>query len=269
MSGPYVRVSADAQRVAVFSLESVPDFPHDNSHIEEIAAGPNGEVQLLAWEGDGHYLITYNNDGRFLSATKVDLRLFVSHFAVFPSGQILVAGEKLPRKAGDLAGVPLNVILDRNGKVVKELELPGDVQPDPSRPANQQGKEISGGRAVTGDDGNIYLMRATQNPLIFVISPALKITRKLSLVPPAQDFKGGNFSVVQGKIFMEFLKLTGSLLKHGSLVYSVYDAQTGEHQVDYEQMPNSFGMLACATPDGFTFLSSDGNKLSIVHASPR
>jgi hypothetical protein len=269
MSAPYIRVSADGRHIVSIGLESVPDFPKDDSHIETVALGLRGGMYLLAWKDDGYYFLDFDDEGKFRSASKVDRGLLVSHLAVFPTGEILAAGEKVPEKSDDPTGVPFTAILDRNGKLLKELALAGDVKPEPGKAPDQQSMAIDLGAAVPGDDGNIYLLRAAEKPLIFVISPAGEVVRKLILTPPGDNYHGSNFSVAAGKIVMEFFKPNNDQKHSGTFLYSLYDAETGERQIDYVQPPDTYGIFACYTPNQFTFLGVEGDGLSIVHAVPR
>ncbi len=268
MSGPLVRISADGQHVVPISLASVPDFPN-HTDIQAFAVGLRGEVHILAYKGDDLYLLHFDDEGTFRSDTKVDARFIVSQLAVFPTGEFLGVGEKIPDKSSDPRGAPFTAIFDRNGKLIQELSFAGDVKPKRDARPEQQGAAISLGEAVPADDGNIYLLRAAEKPLIFVISPAGKVVSKLTLDPPGDNFHGSNFSVASGKIVMVFFKPNNNSQNSGTFLYSLYDAQSGERQFDYGPTAETNGIFACYTPNQFTLLHVSDDGLSIVHAVPR
>jgi len=124
------------------------------------------------------------------------------------------------------------------------------------------------GEAAPADDGNIYLMRAGEKPLILVISPAGELVRRLTLDPPGPEYQGHSFSVAGGMIIMAFFKPNNDKQNSGTKLYSLYDAETGERQLDYDPPPDA-GIFACYTPNQFTFFGIRGDGISIIHAVTR
>jgi hypothetical protein len=267
-SGPVVRISADGRDATVFSLKSIPGF-EDDTQIMVFSPGLRGEVHILAWKDDGSYVVHFDDDGHSRSVTKLDAGFSAFHLAVFPTGEFLATGAKTREKEEDPVDEPLTGVFDRNGRLIKELSFAGDVKPGRKEEASGPVGALSLGEAVPADDGNIYLMRATEKPLVFVISPAAEVIRKLTLDPPGEGFRGFRFSAAGGKIVMAFFKPKNDKQNSAALLFSLYDAETGERQIDYEPTADATGIFACYTPNQFTFLHTQNNQLNIVHAIPR
>ena len=117
-NGPLVRISADGRHVVDITLDTVPDFRRDksigNNSISAWTLGLRAEVHLLAYKEDGLYLLHFDEEGKFQALTKVEARFKVSQLAVFPTGEFLASGEKLPERQ-DRRGEPFTAIFDRNG----------------------------------------------------------------------------------------------------------------------------------------------------------
>lgn len=268
MSGPIVRISSDGRHIVTIGLESVPDSG-GNTSVEAWTVGLRAEVHLLAHKGNELYLIHFDDEGKFESLTEVDAHFLISQVAVFPSGELLTSGQKLSEQSEGSAGEPFTAIFDRNGKFIKTLTLDGDVKPLKDARGGDVNPAVSLGDAFPADDGNIYLMRFAQKPSIFVISAAGEVVRKLTLVPPSEGLHGYHFAVAAEKIVMEFFKPNNDERNSGTYLYSVYDAESGERQLDYETTPETNGIFTCYTPNQFTLLEVQDDGLHIVHAIPR
>ncbi len=262
--GSIVRISSDGHKLVAFDLTSVPNFG-ENLGVTGWTVGFRGEVHVLAYKAGDLYLLHFDEEGEFESADKLDSKSAFFQIAVFPTGELLAAGIEVQNKT---LGQPYTAIFDRNGKLIKELTFPGDVKRQKDDPGEYVGAIVLG-EEIPGDDGNIYLMRYTEKHLIFVISPAGEVVRKLTLVPPRGGWDGLHFFVTGGKIAMEFFKPGYEERKSGTIMYSLYDAESGERQVDYTITPETSGTFACYSPNEFTFLTVQDEGLSIVHAVPK
>lgn len=266
--GSIVRISADGEKVTAVDLDSLPDFG-ENRLIKTWTTGLRGEIHVLARnKAREQYLLHFDDDGEFKSADKLDSHFMFYHLAVFPTGELLAAGLKEHEGMNEVLGEPYTAIFDRNGKLMKELSFLDDVKRQSDNP-DQSSEAVGMGDAVPADDGNIYLMRWTEKHLLLVVSPAGEQVRKLNLVPPHEGWDSFHFRVAGGKIVMEYFKPGYRERDSSTIVYSLYDAESGEHQADYEITPETNGMFACYTPNQFTFLTIQGEGLSIVHAVPK
>jgi hypothetical protein len=280
LAEPVTKISADGQHVTMFSLNSVPGLAPKSS-IVTFAVGLRGEVFFLAYNGKVPEFITFRDDGQFDSASTIDLDINSARFAVFPSGEFLVRGIKVSGPPGKKRQDPFTGILDRNGKLLKEITLQDDVQfknradfKDDAdfRKEDRAAREVFwSGQAFSADDGNIYLVRPSKAALVDVLSPGGEVIRQLTLNPPDPSFKAGSVKVAGGMVVVEFVqKIPGdSQNRISQIIYSVFDAEKGEKVYDYEGPSGIIGIFACYTPNYFTFLEVDDNGLSLVHAAAR
>jgi len=51
--------------------------------------------------------------------------------------------------------------------------------------------------------------------------------------------------------------------------YSLYDAMTGDHFMDYEASPELRGSFVCSTGNDFIFLGMQDQNQALIHAKPR
>jgi hypothetical protein len=130
--------------------------------------------------------------------------------------------------------------------------------------------------AITGDDGFVYLMRATSPATVYAISAAGDVVRKIVVSAPiAMGLPNFGIRVVKNRLAVKFsgrcdgtFDLTGCR----GAVYTVVDAKSGQKLADYEAPAESdvSGPLACYAPDPdrfFTFWIPPGQHLlEIVEA---
>jgi len=267
MAGPLVRISADGRQVANISLDSAPGFPKDVP-LEAWALGLRGEVHILASKFGKPYLVNFNDDGDFESVAKLEGNFGVSEIAVFPTGELLIAGSKLPEEGGREKPVPFTAIFDRNGVLLKKLRFESDVQAK-DVDAEEEPSGLETGEAVPADDGNIYLMPSIQEPSIVVISPAGEVVRRLKVAPPSDFPLLANFGVAGGKIAMSFFRPNNDAQDSDTNLYSLYDAETGERVMDFMPAAEAGGDFLCYSPDQFTVLDVRDDGLFLAHAAPR
>jgi hypothetical protein len=267
-SGPVVRVSADGKHVAKLGLREVPDLPRD-ANIETLVPGLRGEFHIVASGGDDLYLVNFDDEGKFSSLVTIEAHFALAQVAIFATGEFLASGEKIPAKGDNRAGVPFTAIFDRNGRLIRELSAANPVGPEGALKATEQRSAISLGETVSADDGNVYVLRASKRPLVIVISPGGEIVRRLQLSPPDEGLRSISMKVAGGKIVLSFFKPNNDKRNSGTYIYSLYDAETGERQIDYEPAADVAGIFACYAPNEFTFLDVTETGLSIVHAVPR
>jgi hypothetical protein len=213
LAAPVVKISPEGEAKGTFSLEAVGGFTE--STISDFAVGPGGEVYILAIGAKEHQepevdVFAFAEDGSYRWNVKLEEFFSADHLAFFPSGEFLVAGTRrgkaapVPPGAGPEAArektppvlEPYTAVFDRGGRVVRKLTLPGDVQlGDASLSAEQKfavQAAISVGTAVTGDDGNVYLMRRTEKALVFVLSADGTVVRRFELEPPSAKMRATN-----------------------------------------------------------------------------
>jgi hypothetical protein len=171
---PIAKISSDGKKTAVISIQSAPGFEEGAAY--NFAVSPQGEVYLLGAKSVAErHVVKFNNEGKFDSVFLLEPFLEPYHIAIFASGELLVSGQELSPLDGKPTGRLLLAVYDRSGKFLREVSLPRDI----ALPAEQASGKVaedaeaafSLGNLHAADDGNIYLMRATENPIVYAIAP--------------------------------------------------------------------------------------------------
>jgi len=268
MAAPVVKISAEGKHGPVFALDSVPGF--EGGPFKDFAVSLRGGVYLLAGREKEQVIVSFDEDGKYISTIKLESRFAPAQIASFPSGEFLVTGMELRlAKEGVPSGEPFTAIFDGRGELTKRLDLPDDVKPA-ARPKEGEDPNpaISLGMAMPGDDGNIYSMRFASPPVVHVISPGGEVLRRMAIAPPAGNFRAITMKVAGGKLVVQFEE-NDPATDIAQRVFSLLDAETGEKILDYEPAPEVGGAFACYTPNGFTFLAHQGRQLVIQRVVPR
>jgi len=239
-------------------------------------------------------LVLYNSEGRYDSTVKLQTLFHPAQFAVFSSGEILASGIKISpdRK---LTSQPFVAIFDQQGRIIKELTLMDDIQGqnDTAEPATETSGRLSQARnpdaakaegklttdafkaamtlgvAVAASDGNIYLMRATRQPVIYVVARDGTLVRRLAIAAPSENAEPASvLQVAGGKVIVEFIEREASGNFRRDVIV-VANAETGEPMARYIAPPEVGGALACYTPDGFTFLTRKAGGMVMKRTYPQ
>ena len=274
MEGPLLRLSAKG------ALEAKFDTSDELDNVYGVR--PNGGVVMLRVEG--LKIVDYfGPHGKRESSVRLErppIPFFPSQVAVFHSGEILLAGAQYhPGYKASTA------VYDPAGHLVKQFLLDGDAEVERAveagdarytRAPGDANNTISRSVAIPGDDGFVYLMRATSPATVYVISAAGEVVRKIVVSPPADkglpDFA---IRVARNKLAVRFRVGCDGAIPHcaGRAIYTVVNATTGERLADYEVKEDTAGALACYAPDPdrfFTYwVTSDHKHLEIVEAGPR
>ena len=158
---------------------------------------------------------------------------------------------------------------------MNEITLDGDVETeraiDKDASAQQQNKSAIGQSvATTGDDGLVYLMRATSPPTVYAISTPGDVVRKIVVRAPAgmgvPDF---GIRVVKNRLAVQFHRDCDSDSCRRS-AYAVVDAITGKPLAAYEADDEVSGAMVCyaSDPDRF-FIFSYRDGPEIVEAEAK
>jgi hypothetical protein len=290
-AAPWVKVSPDGQIAATYSLASVKEYK--NLQSLDFAIGPRGEFVVIATapapKGEKKspvLIVTFEPDGSYRGKVELDTESTVapSKIVALPDGNFFVTGGQLGDNEGSQTQVaenapsdikPFNVIVNPAGKIVKNVTIQNDVKSKTSSKQSEKSSdtpmsEISLGEAVVSDDGNIYLMRLTQNPSLFVITSTGQFLRNFEVKRPSETATAFDMKWSAGE---KLAFLFGEPAQAGSSqrqILSVVDAETGETQVNYETAADTGAAVACFTPNGITFIgSTDDGHLALQHVVPR
>lgn len=275
--GPLLRLS----RKGVLEAE----FDTEGALVNMYAVRPNGGVAMVHLDGATKVVDNFGPDGKRESSVRLEIPpigFFPSQIAVFRSGQLLISG--LQYRPGYIASTG---VYDPTGRLVKQFVLDGDAEIERAVEAGDArytrsprgfNEAVSRSVAIAGDDGLVYLMRATSPATVYVISAAGDVIRKIVVRAPTDTgLPAFGIRVVKNKLAVKFDRsCVGSLdLDCEGAAYTVVDATTGKKLADYEAAEETDGPIACYAPDPdrfFTFgfgTSSDQHRLEIVEAGPK
>ena len=261
------------------------EFDTVGALVNIFAVRPNGGVAMLHLDGATKVVDSFSPDGKRESSIRLEpppTAFFPAQMAVFRSGEILIAG--LQFHPGYKAST---AVYDPAGHLVKQFVLDGDAEIERAieaddakytRASQERSKTFSRSVAITGDDGFVYLMRATSPATVYAISSSGEVIRKIAVNAPtnagAPDF---GIRVAKNRLIVAFSRNCDGALQVGSCrgkIYTVVDATTGQKLAEYEATTEEVsGPIACYVPDPdrfFTFwIPSDQDHLEIVEAVPK
>jgi hypothetical protein len=276
MVGPMLRLSAKGM------LEA--EFDTSGALLNVFAVRPNGGIAMVQVDNGAKSVINFGPDGKRESVVPLDrppIPFFPNQIAVFRSGEILVAGVQYhPGYKASTA------VYDPAGHLVKQFALGGDAEIEHAielgdaryaQSPGQGNRYIGESVAITGDDGFVYLMRATSPATVYAISPAGEVVRKIVVSAPTEgglpDF---GLRVAKNRLAIRFFSGCDSFLKVGSChggAYVVVDATTGQRLASYEAGRELGNPLACYAPDPDRFfgydISQGPHRLEIVEAAAK
>jgi hypothetical protein len=275
MVGPLFRLSSKGLVEAQFDTS--------DAIINRYAVRPNGGVIMIHSDGHDKFIDYFAPDGSRESSVELErppTPFFPSQLAVFHSGEILVEG--LQYQPGYKAST---AIYDPTGRLVKQTVLDGDAEIEralevggakDTRARQQHTRAIDESVAIAGDDGLVYLMRATSPLTVYAISAAGDVIRQIVVSPPT-GMGSPNFGirVAKNRLAIQFRRSCGNTDSDScrTYTYAIVDASTGNRLAAYEADKEVGGTMACYASDPdrlFTFTASlDHHGLDIVEAGPK
>ena len=268
MEGPLFRLSTKGIVEA--------EFDTSGALTNRYAVRPDGGVIMIHSDGSTKFIDNFAPDGRRESSVALErppIPFFPSQLAVFYSGEILVSG--LQYHPGYKAST---AIFEPTGHLVKELVLDGDEEIEraigqEARAQQQNISAIDSSVAITGDDGLVYLMRATSPVTVYAISASGEVVRKIVVRPPS-DKASPNFGIriAKNRLAVQFRQTCDDTPDScRSSAYAVVDATTSKELARYEADKEAAGTMACfaPNPDRFFIFSQNQHGVDIVKAEPK
>jgi hypothetical protein len=273
MAGPLFRLSNEGRVEA--------EFDTSGALINRYAVRPDGGVVMMHIDESAKFIDNFASDGHFESSVAIErppVPFFPSQLAVFPSGEIFISG--LQYRPGYKAAT---AIYEPTGRLVKQLVFDGDLETEhaieggnakDSHAEQQHTSAVDKSVAITGDDGLVYLMRATSPVQVYAISAVGDVVRKIVVNAPgntgAPDF---GIRVVKSRLVVQFCGSGDSTVDGycGGFSYTVVDAMTNRKLAAYEADTKAAGTMACYAPDPdrFYIFSENQNGLEIIEADPK
>lgn len=250
-----------------------------------LAVAPDGDIyQLVAAAREiTRYVFVYNKDGSVKSEIKLQpgFPITPSKIAVFPNGDLLVAGMEYDKDSKNPVMWPFTGIFSSDGTLRRELTLKDDQKlhdlaasgdPKVSSPDYPSSFNTAVGRgdAQTASDGNVYLMRRLSRPIFYAISPGGSVRRfevdsgQEDFVPQYMHISGNRIAIMfqQPQTYEEIIEVV-DLEGHRLATYYETAPKEGEQTLGLG--------FACYSqnPERFTFLeTTEDNRLGIITATP-
>jgi hypothetical protein len=213
---PIHKFSLKGEKVADFlasSSSDLPNLPPQLAHSGQFSVAENGELYLeIMASMTEHDLLVFGKDGTYKSKVVIDIGAMwhIKKFAVFSSGDFLIAGEKWQKAEQNYA--PFTAIFSSRGTFLKELSLEDDakiykytVDGDSAfvpHPGNN--RAVYQGAIATAADGNIYLMRWLSPAVIYAISPGGEVLRRMTVDPGDSGAMPQSMRIAGESIAIEF-----------------------------------------------------------------
>lgn len=277
------KLSPKAKPLALF-VPSSADIKVDM--ITSFSVGLDGDVYVLAYPHEYvRYVLVYRADGTYKSKIKLQTGFAwtVSAVAAFPSGNLLVAGQRYDTdKTAPM--IPFTGLFSSDGTLLKEVVLSDDaaihtlnVAHDPRVTAPMAPTlsiPVSNTLLEIASDGNAYLMRWTTPAIVYVLSPAGELVRRFAVDPGDENYRPMAFHISGTKIAFSFAHpQTGELIMkvvdlEGHAI-ETYRETKAEGKTGTDDLGVAFACYTAA-PESFLFLSvRDDNSLQFTIAEPR
>jgi hypothetical protein len=263
---PIRQVAPDGRMTGTFRLtDAWPELGAGRG----IFVGSKGAVYQAAIAPGGVYVVAFAKDGSVKSKTKLETGTHVDpwHLAVFGSGRFLVSGE-----AGKNDHTPYTAVFEADGTLLKQIYEPED---EAARSKAEIGDRefshddgrgnnfIDRGDVTLGSDDNAYLLHGDSPALVYVISAAGEVIRKIQI-------GAGNSGLAFRDIKSDAGRLAIGLARFG---------HTEVHMTSLEGSPiRSYTIdgndvdvlsLACYDSRGFTFITTaSGSGAYLLNATP-
>ncbi len=287
LAAPVVKITPDKTRSVTAPLGQTAEFNGRQFQILDFHVDQRGQVWALipSRKDDDVTLsvVVFDEDGKFKSQIKLQSKLFnPAELVPLPSGQFLVTGftqsasdkSATPPRGIPPTAEPFTAIFDASGRVVKELNLPGDIensgapaktspqsapQPDSPKSKLDARSAVMETGTTTGDDGNIYVMRKTNPPTVYVVSETGDLIRHFQVEKPTEAASPLFMRFVSNhRLLFDFVEPVPANAPGGDTqIFTVVSADSGETLYRYKVSGASGGAFACYKPDQtFTFLNS-------------
>jgi hypothetical protein len=280
---PLVGLSLDGKSKVQSDLRTMPEFSAHQfvSPIYTVDKSGNGYffVRSVASnpKDQSHektYIVKFSRDGTYSSTTELDRTLWAYSFAVFPSGNMMIAGlDRAPyAQEPESRARSMTGIFDSEGRLKYELKAPQKetMNAATAKLFNREAVDpaVEFGDAVIGPDDLLYLLKGGPEPRIEVWSEAGQKLRELKLTPPFKNAKTDAFLLVaEGTIAVGFEGPIDKKPKDRSVVWAVYDSYTGNPRRFYNN--SILGQMICLEEGRFTFLVVKSGNYAFQEVDPQ
>jgi hypothetical protein len=262
LHSPVQKISPDGNVVTVFNVDNAMS---NLWGATDFVVAPDETVYQIAATSEPepkYYILKFHGDGSLDTKIELQVEAFQPYqLAVFKTGELLVSGT--------VSGTePFIAIFDGSGKLIRRLNEPQEAPPKPQ--AETRGSEanappnvnlpVAMGEAVTGSDGNVYLMRASSPPWIYGISKSGEIVKKFRVGSEDSSLVPVIIRPAEGKLLVVFRKKDAS-----ETVFRVVDLDGNDLEAfrlsDKRAKATTF---ACWAPPAFAFFDAGGGRTAVI-----
>jgi hypothetical protein len=278
------KFNAEGERLAFFQVGTIPGFQKIDG-AGSFAIGENGELYEVVFPHEiTRYIAVFRSDGSYKSTIKLQpgFGWQPGALAAFPSGNLLISGERYHRDQDNIVMLPFTGIFSTSGTLLKEIKLEDDdalhdmaINGDrrvtsPRNPSAN--RTIDSSKMQPAADGNIYLMRWVVPAIFYSISPGGEVIRRFTVDPGDANFMPTEMHISGNSIAIVFFQQQTKQVRLKVVDLEGHEVATyDEREVDGKSKVPMF-LFACFTenPQRFSFLSSgEGDKLELLVAEPR
>ncbi len=268
------KFSPAGTRIAEYKNSDIPGL--GDAFVHDFSIGSDGKVyELVQASGDKVFVLRFSSNGQFESKTELTFEksFMPSQLVALTGGGYFISGTQNGDEPHVGDGGALNAIFDDSGNLVRQISLKADSKPkqgDSKAKKSHHRPEIENaavrfGRALLGYDGNIYLMRASLPPIVYVVSPSGTLVHTVKLQSPFEKATPVVLMMDGGRLAIEFSDPAAE--DTNSTILRVANAQTGEKIADYRIAPELTEAVACYSGNKFTFLGNSNGWPAIMQVT--
>lgn len=251
---PVVALRNDGTVQAEFRLKAVPGLAPDSS-IFTYAVYGGRLFALLGDQSEGEvrlWLAEFDRQGVAVTKSLFARSFFPSVLAPLSPDRFYVAGLNKPLGPSSTGKErPIAGVFDSEARLVKDLTMKSEA----GKIEGIIGAHL--GDASLGPDGMLYVLKASAEPVVTVLTPAGEVARRFQLRPPLPGAQAYELHALEGRFIVSYQWSKLQKFAEGveaRSVYTVYNLYDGEPIVNYTNQVR--GIPACFNEDAITFLTT-------------
>jgi hypothetical protein len=293
LTSPILRISPDGHSSLAFDVAVVDEIKQAVAYgVQDFVVSKMGKIYaLVAYETKAREdlvaIVEFDDSPDKNSLIHIDSHFSPRQIAVTQGGTFLLSGLQVSTKTSGTATTqnrtPFTALFNAQGRYIKEVDLPDEVKLEDYSSAKRGKPDLSAqqavdlSRMVVGDDGNIYFLRNTKEPKVYVISTSGDVLRTIpvkavetTIVGTSDDADdastGPSIFYGGGRLAFDFYVPDGAATK---LEIRVVNPENGQIMWDYVPAKDMYGIPACYDGSRFTFLAANEDRhLAIFKATP-
>jgi hypothetical protein len=186
---PLIKLSLEGRRVASFDVSAAPGY--EDARLRDFCVLRGNLIALVRKPDGTAHLLTFDSQGNLQSSNEVDGNIDPYAMALAGDEKLVLNGRIPTKQRPSSAGpdsAPLVLVTNLRGKMLKKVDLAGDIMPATPQPGATQDQAyelaVAGAILETGEDQNVYLARPGRPDFIYAISPEGIVLHRVALRIP-------------------------------------------------------------------------------------